>query len=317
MGTSIDRRTGRRLTSVALAALAAMLAFAALGGDAEAKKKKKKPINPASTVTSVLTMGSSTSVAGAASCPGKTHATGGGFAVAPTFTPPSTGLRTLNSTSNPSGTQGWATGGSAYASPIAAGQFTTFARCERNTAGRISIRASSSLTLAPGAGQSIVFDCPSSSHAISGGYAAPSLAAFSTAFSSHRIVVVQSRRTGRGQWTISAYNNPNSPASANLTGYAVCELNAKGSAVTQAASSLAPVINDGRTAADATCTGKTHSVSGGFLVSHAFPGAVPLVSVDESHPVGRRGWHTGLWEFPQVILPASTSLQTFVYCKKG
>ena len=78
------------------------------------------------------------------------------------------------------------------------------------------------------------------------------------------------------------------------------------------------MVNDGRTAADATCGGRgPPPVSGGFLVSHTFPGAAPLVSVDENQPVGKAGWHLGLWEYPAINLPAGTTLQAFAYCKKG
>lgn len=317
MGALDDWLATRRTGRVLAAALATALAIGALGGDADAKRKKRKAKNPSTTVSAPLSIASSTSVNGTAACPPKAHATGGGYAVSPSFTPPSTGVRSLSSTSYPSGTQSWVAGGSAYASPVASGQFTTFARCEKNTAGRITIRASSSLTIAPGAGQDIVFDCPPSAHVISGGYSGPSLGAFTSDLQSHRIVVLQSRRTASGQWTISAFNNPQAPGAVTLTGYAVCEANAKGSAVTEAASAAAPVINDGRTTADATCTGRRHSVSGGYAVSHTFPGAVPLVSVDETNPVGKVGWHVGLWEYPMVILPAGATLQTFVYCKPG
>ena len=316
MGTRVDSNAGRRTVSLAAAAIVAMLALGALGADADAKKKKKKPKNPGTTVSAPLGMISSTSLNGTATCPGKTHATGGGYSIAPSFSPPATGLRTLSSTSYPSGNQDWVTGSSSYATPSATGQFTTFAQCERNTAGRIAIRSSSTLTLAAGAGQNMTFNCPPSTHVISGGYAASSLGTFNFAIASHRIVILQNRRTGVGQWTISAFNNPQSPASSTLTGYAVCEANGKGTAVSEAASPLTTVVNDARTTADATCGGKVHTVSGGFLVSHTFPGAAPLVSVDENQPVGKAGWHVGLWEYP-TNLPAGTTLQAFAYCKKG
>ena len=47
------------------------------------------------------------------------------------------------------GTRTGSPGASSYATPSATGQMTTFAQCERNTAGRIAIRSSSTLTLAP------------------------------------------------------------------------------------------------------------------------------------------------------------------------
>ena len=317
MGARLDSNVCRRAAILAVAALVAMLALGGLGADAEAKKKKKKAKNPAVTISAPTPLNPGALASGTATCPGKTHVTGGGFAVAPSFTPPGAGLRSLNSTSRPSGPTSWIAGGGAYASPQVAGQLTTFARCERNTAGRIDISTSGSVTINPATGQNMVFNCPTSSHVISGGYSASSLGDFAPGLNSHRVVVVQNRRTGVGQWTVSAFNNPNSPGAETLTGYATCEADAKGSAVTEAASPATPVVDDGRTAADATCAGKTHSVSGGFLVSHTFPGTVPLVSVDENQPVGKGGWHLGLSEYPQVFLPAGTTLQAFAYCKKG
>lgn len=316
MGTLLDSTSRRRSMAFAAAALAAVFALGALGADADAKKKKRKKVkNPGTTISVPLGMTSGVTLNGTATCPAKTHATGGGFSVAPSFSPPTTGMRSLNSTSYPSGSQDWVTGSSSYATPSATGQLTSFARCERNNAGRIATRSSSSLTLAPGVGQNMTFNCPPTTHVISGGYAASSLGTFNFSITSHRIVVLQNRRTGVGQWTISAFNNPQSPSSTTLTGYAICERNAKGSAVSEAASPLTPVINDGRTTADATCGGKVHTVSGGFLVSHTFPGAAPLVSVDENQPVGKAGWHVGLWEYP-TNLPPGTTLQAFSYCKK-
>jgi hypothetical protein len=200
--------------------------------------------------------------------------------------------------------------------PAASGTFTGYTVCEANTAGKIAIRASSTLTLTPGAGQNMVFNCPPSTHIISGGYAGTGLGSFNFASTSHRIVVLQSRRTGPAQWTISAYNNPASPVAASLSGYAVCERNAKGSAVTEA-SAFTALTDNARTVGDATCTGKKHVVSGGFLVSPStFPGTVPLVGIDENQPVGKKGWHVGLWEYP-TALPPGSALQTVAYCKKG
>jgi hypothetical protein len=162
----------------------------------------------------------------------------------------------------------------------------------------------------------MVFNCPPGTHVISGGYAGTGLASFNLSLNSHRIVVLQNRRTGANQWTISAFNNPNGGAAASLTGFAVCERNAKGSAITEA-SHFTPLVDNGRTVGDAACTGKKHLVSGGFLVSPAtFPGTVPLVGIDENQPVGKKAWHVGLWEYP-TALPPGSALQTVAYCKKG
>lgn len=294
----------------------ASLAAASSAPAAAAKKKKKKAKNLASTRSSLSAFASSTSASVQASCVGKTHVTGGGFAVSPSFTPPSTGVRSMNVTSNPSGAKTWTGGGSAYVSPAASGGFTAYARCEKNSAGQIAITGTSTLPISAAAGQNMVFNCPPGTHVISGGYSGTGLATFALNIQSHRIVVLQNRRTGPAQWTISAYNNPNQVNSASLTGYAMCEINGKGKAVSEA-SSFVPLVDNGRTVGDATCGGKTHMVSGGFLVSPAtFPGSVPLVAIDENLPVGKKGWHVGLWEYP-VGLPPGSALQTTAYCKKG
>ena len=44
----------------------------------------------------------------------------------------------------------------------------------------------------------------------------------------------------------------------------------------------------------------------------------PARPVDETVPVGKKGWHTGLWEdSTKFAAPAGSALQTFAYCKKG
>lgn len=177
------------------------------------------------------------------------------------------------------------------------------------------MQTSSSSTIPPAAGQNMTFNCPPGTHVLTGRYSAPGLGSFQFAPASARIIVA-SRRTGPGQWTITAFNNSFSPAAATLTGYAVCERNGKGRGVGEA-SGFATIADNGRTAADASCSAKQHVVSGGFLVSpSSFPGVVPFVGLDEFQPLGKRAWHVGLHEFPQFALPPGSSLQTFAYCKQ-
>jgi len=310
-------RMGRRRRAAAVLSLAALASLAAMAPAVDAKKKKKKG-SPAVTRSSAVPFTQASDATVTTACPKGTHVTGGGFVVSPNFDPNSTtGLRSMNSTSHPSGNKSWTSGGSAYATPPASGSFTGFARCEKDSVGKLAVTANSTATISPGAGQNMAFNCPPGTHAISGGYSGPSLGAFTFAIASARIVVLGSRRTGAGQWTISAYNNSSSPASATLTGYATCELNGKGQSVSEA-SAFAPVVDNGRTVADATCSKKKHVVSGGFLVSPAtFPGSVPFIGVDENQPTGKRGWHVGLHEFPPFALPPGSSLQATAYCKKG
>ncbi len=309
---------GGRWGRLAAAALCALLVAGLAASPASAAKGKKKKKKKPASVTKVLAAPASpgSNAAAAATCTGKTHATGGGFSVAPNLTPPATGVRTLHGGSNPVGVKGWVSTSGVYSQPATSGTYTGYAVCEGNKFGKIAIRGTSTLTLPPAAGQNMVFNCPAGTHVISGGFSATALGSFVTALTSHRIVVLQSRRTGAGQWTISAYNNPNSPAAASLSGFAVCELNAKKVAVTEA-SAFAPLVENQRTTAAATCPAKTHVVAGGFLVTPAtFPGAVPLVGIDENQPVGKRTWHVGLWEYP-TALPPGSQLLTSAYCKKG
>jgi len=282
-----------------------------------AKKKKKKKKNPAVTRSASSPFTQSSNAAATASCPKGTHVSGGGFSVSPNFEPATTtGLRSMNSTSHPASNRSWTGAGSAYATPTATGSFTTFARCESNSKGQIAVRSSSSDSIPPGVGQNMIFNCPPTTHVLTGGYAAPSLGAFAFAAASARIVVLASRRTGPGQWTISAFNNSSAPAAATLTGHVVCALNGKGRGVSEA-SAFQPVVNDSRTSADATCSKKKYAVGGGFVVSPAtFPGSVPFIGVDEFQPVGKRGWHTALHELFLAVPPGST-LQTIAYCKKA
>ena len=307
-----ERQRRNRRRTAAMLFLCALVSLAGLSAVADAKKKKSKPVASTKSASSPLAAG--TSATATANCSGKTHTTGGGFTVAPNFTPPATGLRTLPTLDSPLGNKGWTATSAAYTNPASVGSLTAYARCEKNSAGKIAIRSSSSASLAGGVGQSLVFNCPPGTHVISGGFGGDGPAALNS-LASFRIIVLQSQRTGPGQWTITAYNRTGAPTS-TLTGYAVCEFNAKGSSVSEV-SSFVPVANDARTVADPTCSKKKHVVSGGFLVSPLPPGTVPVIGVDETQPVGKRSWHTGLHEFPSFTLPAGSALQAVAYCKNG
>ena len=311
-GRDHDGMGRRRRAAVALS-LAALVSLASLAPAVDAKKKKKGG-SVASTRSASAPLAAGSAATATANCKGKTHATGGGFTVAPNFTPPATGLRTLPTLDAPSGGKGWTASAAAYTNPAASGALTSFVRCEKDTAGKIVIRTNSSLTLPPATGQDMVFNCPPGTHVISGGFAGEgptNLASLAT----FRIIVLQSRRTGPGQWTVTAYNRTGAPP-ASITGHAVCERNGKGQSVSEV-STVAQVTDDARTVGDPTCSKKKHVVSGGFLVTPLPPGTVPVVGVDESQPVGKRSWHTGLHEYPSFTLPAGSALQAFAYCKKG
>ncbi len=302
------RTAGRTAIAVAVALLTVSCVLAPT---ATAKKKKKRKTPIAATASSPAAITSGTTALAAASCPAKTHITGGGFTVAPSYDPSTnTGLRNLVETSTPAG-NGWNAYGSALTVPSSAGSLTAFARCEGNDRGRIAAVLSSTVTVPPSSAQSNVFNCPPGTHVISGGYAGDGPTALNTP-AAFRIIVLGSHRTGPGQWTIDAYNRTGAPPS-TLTTFATCELNGK-SAVLEA-NVVAPIANDQRSIADATCPVKTHVVSGGFAVTPTGPGQVPVVGIDENQPVGGNIWHIGLYESPQFSTPPSGSLTASAYCK--
>jgi hypothetical protein len=101
-----------------------------------------------------------------------------------------------------------------------------------------------------------------------------------------------------------------------FTGYALCERNAKGTAVSEV-STFSPLSNDARAVADPACTGRTHVISGGFNITPNGVGVIPVTSIDEFQPIGDKTWHLGLHEAVGFNLPLGSALQTFAYCKKG
>jgi hypothetical protein len=217
----------RRSLAVALGLAAIVTVVGLAPAVVEAKRKRKAPASTRSASAALPAGGTATATA---ACTGKTHVAGGGFAVSPNFAPPSTGLRSWTTTSFPSANKSWTATGSAFTNPAASGSFTTYARCESNTLGKIALRASSSPTISPGAFQNLTFNCPPGTHVIAGGYAGDGPTGLNSA-NGWRLDILQSRRTGKGQWTISAFNRALTPppsAAGTLTGYIVCERDAKG-----------------------------------------------------------------------------------------
>lgn len=287
---------------------------ALLDAGAAKKRKKKKPGPPAVTASSQVAFASGTTQAATASCTGKTHVTGGGFNVSPSFTPPGTGLRSVTSTSHPTGPTGWYAGGSAFSTPSASGSFTSHAQCESNSLGKLAQIVSQTVTLAPANSQTFTFNCPPGTHALSGGYAGDAIAGFLYQAQNFRIIPLQSRRISPTQWTVQASNSSFATAAATFSGYAVCERNAKGRTISEA-SVFSLLANDARTTADPACAGrKQHVVSGGFLISPNAVGSIPVTAIDEFQAASKGIWHLGLHEFVDVSLPAGSSVQTYAYC---
>jgi hypothetical protein len=312
-GRDHDGLRRRRTTAVALS-LAALLSAGALAPATEAKKKKKKKA-AAVTKSATVPLSSGAAATGAASCTGKTHMTGGGLAIAPAFTPPASGLQSVAPGSSPSGAKGWSTAAGAFNTPAASGTLTSYVRCESNRSGQLVNTLSTSATLPPGQGTTSNVTCAPGTHVITGGYQGTGIVNFADPNNGYRIVVLVSRRTSARTWTVNAFNSSNANTAATITVYATCERNAKGVSVSEAASAPAAIDLSQRSGADATCGGKTHVVSGGFAVSPNGIGDVPGVTIDETFPAGRKGWHVGLYNLS--IPPPGSNLQAFAYCKKG
>jgi hypothetical protein len=312
-------RSRRRPRSAAAVLLCGLLAVG-LAVPAVAKKSKSK--SPATTQSATVPIASGATATTSASCKGKSHVTGGGFAVSPPFTPPSGGLRSWTPASNPAGKKSWAASGSAFGNPSGTGTFTAFARCERNSLGRIAVSASTSVTLSPGEFRSIALVCPSNSHVLSGGYAGDGPTDLNHPSSNGwRLDILQSQRTSAREWTITAFDRGSTPppsAPASLTGFVICELNSKGLKVSEK-SAATPLASGARATADPSCPKGRHVVSAGFVISPLPSGVgsvVPVVSLDEFRPTSGRNWHVGLHPWTTAVLPAGESLQAFAYCKK-
>jgi hypothetical protein len=279
-----------------------------------AAKKKGKRRRRATTETAAVPFAQGATVSATAACEGKSHLTGGGFAVSPPFTP-AAGIRSTSVISFPADRKQWTASASAFTTPPASGTFTAYARCESNSLGN-TIVLSLSGTVPQGQVTTALLDCPGPTHAVGGGFAGTPPASLSLADDAGlRTFIFESRRRNIDQWAVTAYTRNNSPVAAPFSGYVICERDGKGRNVTQS-STIAPIADNGRTVGDPSCSGKRHVVSGGWSVVDADTTIAPAAMFDESHPVGKKGWHVGMSEHPDIILPAGSTLETIAYCKK-
>jgi hypothetical protein len=282
-----------------------------------AKKKKGKRKGRATTETAAVPFAQGTAAGATAACGGKSHIMGGGFAVSPPLSPsPLGGIRSTSVVSFPADNKEWTASASAFTTPPGSGTFTAYARCESNRLGR-TIQLSLSGTVPQGQVTTALLDCPGPTHAVGGGYAGTPPASLSLADDAGlRTFIFESRRRNIDQWAVTAYTRNNSPVPAPFTGYVICERDGKGRNVTQA-STIAPIADNGRTAGDPRCGGKRHVVSGGWSIVDADTTIAPAALFDESHPVGKKGWHVGMWEHPLLDLPSGgATLESFAYCKR-
>jgi hypothetical protein len=315
----VRNRTRARCKATLVLVLTGLLAVAGVVPIAAEGKKKNKKVAKTVKASGPLSAGGTQTAT--ANCPKKTHLTGGGYSVAPSFDPnEASGLRSFTSVSHPAG-NGWTASSTAFDVPSGSGTLTSFARCERNRLGKIRevVQRMLDPPFLPGQGYKANVFCEKFP-AIAGGYAGDGVADTSDPITGRRIVVVHSQRTGPAQWTVGSYNNRNASSSANVTAYVACEKPSKPfkrRKVSEVSSSQ-PIAAQSRTVAEATCGKKKHVVSGGFLVVGTTPStSVPSVGIDESMPVGERGWRVGLYASPTDTPPPGSSLTTFAYCKKN
>ncbi len=308
----IDRSNQRWiLAALAVVALAALAATPSLA----AKKKSKK----ASLVTrqTPASIGPGLATTLNTPCPKKNHATGGGYLVSPSFSPGGlTGTRTAPTESRPTGFRAWAAGAAAFATPPSPGTFTSFARCEPDTAIKsIGTGTPNFSTIPAGLSQTVTMNCTAGGKVVTAGFqtsAPPLLSDPSKRAGS----VLQSRRSGPSSWTLQV-GNPSPPVGAGDITLSTSFICAKGGKSISEASTTVPIGDDTRTTADVSCSKKQQVVSGGFSIAPNVAGApVPAVSVDEFHPSGSRGWHLGLYELTGFDLPAGAAVTLYAYCKK-
>jgi hypothetical protein len=301
-----------------IALLAALLV--GLAAAPAVAKKKKRP--PATTVPASVQLPPASPVTATANCPGRTHITGGGWSIATPYSPngtdplaDDTGTRITHVQSQPVGFFSWTAGAAALATPSSATTFTSYARCEGNPySSRISTIAGST-TVPVDQGTNVNLDCAPNAHVLSAGFSFSPPGDLANPFAP-RATVYESRRLNARTWNIHLINPAGAPSPATLSVNALCELNRKGSQVSEA-SQVAPLADNGRTTATATCTGKTHSIAGGFLVSPTEAGTIPGIGVDQMQPVGAKAWQTSVFEEPFTTLPAGSSVTAYSYCKKN
>lgn len=312
-------RLGRLGGPAVAAFMALLLGAAGIAPVAVAKKGKKKNRPPAVTATASVPLSPGSQQSATAGCPAKTHITGGGWSVSPIYNPNGTtslandtGTRITHLQSSPAGIGSWTASAAAFTLPANPGTFTSIAQCENKAYSKTVTGVSGTSTIPVGQEATVDLNCSPGTHVVSGGFSftpAGNLAAPG----SFRPIVVESRRADVTTWRIHIINPVGSPSAATLSGNVLCELNRKGVGVTEATAS-APIVDENRTTVTAGCTGKTHTIGGGFLVS---PYVGPAVGIDQMQPVGAKAWQVGLYEYPAFSLPPGSTIAAYSYCRKN
>jgi hypothetical protein len=254
-------------------------------------------------------------------CVGKSHITGGGWSVAPTYSAngqnapnAGSGTRVNHLQSQPSGAKSWIASVAAFTAPAQAGTLTGIARCESNSLGKLAGTISGSSTIPISQSTTVDAHCPQGTHVLNGGFSASPPGNLANP-AVPRLLVTESRRTDTQTWQVQVVNPLGSGGVATLFTSALCERNAKGASLSEA-SAAAPIVDNGRTVATASCTGKKHTTGGGFQVSPV-ANTAPAVGIDQMQPAGQKAWQVGSYEYPGFVLPAGSFLTAYSYCKKN
>ena len=285
----------------------------AMAGEAMAKKAR------VTTASSPVALAPGGQQIATASCPKGTHVTGGGWLDSAPYTANGTnplgddsGLRIVPLQSQPVTLSLWTAGAAALTVPGTAGTYSAIARCESKSVSRIAITTVRSDIVQVSSEGTIDTRCPSGFHVLNGGFSLSPAGNLADP-AAFRAKVAESRRVAANAWEVDVVNPTGAASPATLNTNVICELNGKGVSLTER-SAAAPLVDNSRVTATASCTGKTHTVGGGFLVN---PKVGPAVDVDQMQPTGRKGWQVGGYENPGFSLPAGSTLTAYTYCRKG
>jgi hypothetical protein len=270
-------------------------------------------------VTSGLAHGSSATAT--ATCPRGSHATGGGFSAANGYDPQTgEGVQTFNQVGAPVQRRGWrATSASLSGLDTS---LTAAVRCARDRTGSVVVSKDSSL-LQPGQAITLKARCGPTRRLVGGGYAVVPRYSPGPPASGPKLVVLESRRSGKRDWLVTGVNLKLTAADQSAGTIEVRALCASGSGPVRAASAAAPLAYDTRASVTAHCPTGFHTLSGGFALGPIATDATSQLFylggfVDESAPVGSGGWRASAFGRPWGNPAAgSGTLTSLAYCARN
>jgi hypothetical protein len=293
-----------------------LIAVLALAAATPASAKKKAP---ASTAISSTPLAPGGQVSATARCPKGSHVTGGGWLDSAPYSANGTetlgddsGLRMIHLQSQPAGLTTWTAGAAAFTVPGTTGTYSSFARCERKSISRIAVTTPHTEVIPPSSQKTTGLACPKGTHVLSGGFSIspPGNLADPAAF---RPKVAQSQRVSSTTWAFDLVNPTGFTSAVTFVTTVECELNQKGLNLTEQSSTV-PLVDNSRATTTASCVGKTHTVSAGFLLT---PTVGPAVGIDQFGPTGQKSWQVGAYEYPGFTLPGGATISVFAYCRKN